>query len=144
LPLPAIPFGDTFLANCTYQDSSGQAVSLTAAGLTVSAKIVAPDGINSFPVTVATSDQDASPGQFTITSETSTWATTTNPPQDGLSPDWILLATYGIPAPIAPFPFDSDCRGNSNPPTIGAWQLRISYKGAQGTFSADPILFRLI
>ena len=89
MALPTINYGDTFVATCVYQNASGAAVNLTTAGITPSAIISDPDGIATVgtgSVVVTLLDQVATPGGFTITSDSSTW--------DNVIGTWSLLIRY--------------------------------------------------
>lgn len=65
--------GDTLAVLGTYKDSAGNPVNLDTAGITVTSAVLAADGEQSYPLTVAKLDQTATPGQFQITGNTSTW-----------------------------------------------------------------------
>lgn len=67
--------GDTLIVNGVYEDVSGTPVNLTSAGIAISSNYMTPNGQGGGDITATPNpDQVANPGQFTLTSDTSTWA----------------------------------------------------------------------
>lgn len=65
--------GDTFRADCVYKDSTGAAVNLDTAGITVAAEVRSPDGETTLDCDVTLANQSTSAGQFTVRSDTADW-----------------------------------------------------------------------
>jgi hypothetical protein len=65
--------GDTLDCTATYKDDAGNPVNLTLAGITVTSKLLSPDGETHVELTVVpNADQVANPGQFTVAGPTDT------------------------------------------------------------------------
>jgi len=59
--------GDTLNCIATYKDADGNPVNLTTAAITVTSKLMSPDGETHVDLTVTPDpDQSANPGQFTV------------------------------------------------------------------------------
>ena len=142
MAIPAVIFGDTFLATCTYKDSTGAPVDLDTAGITVAATFISPSGQRMTPGTVTFSDQVASPGQFTVTADTSTFTDGDAEPSRGRTGiDLLYMEEALYPLPV----IGRVCGDSSNVdnPPIGRWNLKLTYTSAQGKFSSKPIYFEI-
>jgi len=65
--------GDTFYAECTYQDADGEPVSLVSLGLTVASSLLSPDGRTRLELEIEVLDQTTYPGRFNVRGDTEDW-----------------------------------------------------------------------
>lgn len=72
-PIIKLKIGDTFRTNATYKDANNTPVNLTTAGITPTSAALHESDSERYDLTVALLDQSTSPGQFTVSGDTSTW-----------------------------------------------------------------------
>lgn len=65
--------GDSISCVGTYKDAEGNPVNLDDAGITVTSKVLTPDGETRHELEVTPSDQSTNPGEFIITGSTAEW-----------------------------------------------------------------------
>jgi hypothetical protein len=74
-PIYSTKVGDTFYAECTYEDGSGAPVDLTDALITPTSTLLSPDNDRRVQLAVAILDQTANRGRFDLRCETTDFVT---------------------------------------------------------------------